>query len=94
MNIELYEIYAEIAKISDGLMENKIEYTYVRLMGVMGACHPSEALDMILTKIDWDSTSPNTDMLSEAHDELVEFNKSFKIKELKAPISRLKNYLS
>ena len=94
MNLELYEIYADIAKISDGLMENKIAYTYDALMGVMGACHPSDALDMILAKIDWDSPSPDMNKTSEALDELIEFNKCLNIKELKAPINKLKKFLT
>lgn len=94
MNMELYEIYRDIAQISDGLMEQKIEFTYDPLMGVMGNCHPTEALEMILTKIDWDSLSPDMDMISEALDDLIEFNKCFKIKELKPQITKLKKFIS
>jgi hypothetical protein len=93
MNTELYEIYEAVAEISDGLMENRIEFTYDRLDGIMG-CHPSEALEMILTKIDWDSRSPDIDKVSEALDELVEFNKCYNVKELNAPIKKLKKFLS
>ena len=93
MNMELYEIYKVITEISDGLMENRIEFTYDRINGVMG-CHPSESLEMILPKIDWDSRSPDMDKVSESLVELVEFNKCFNIKELKAPIKELKKYLS
>lgn len=93
MNMELYEIYKDIAEISDGLMENRIEFTYDTLMGVMGACHPSDALEMILPKINWDSRSPDIDKLSEAFDELVEFNEAFNIEELEAPIEKLKKFI-
>ena len=92
MNMELYEIYKVIAEISDGLMANRIEFTYDRLNGVMG-CHPSESLEMILPKIDWDSHSPDMDKVSEALVELVEFNKYFNVKELKAPIKKLKQFI-
>lgn len=88
----LYEIYEAIAEISDGLMENRIEFTYDRLMGVMG-CHPAHTLEMILPKIDWDSRSPDMDKVSEALDELIEFNKMVNIKELKKPIKELKAYI-
>lgn len=94
MNTELYEIYEEIAETSAGLMEQRIEFSYDPLMGVMGGCHPADSLEMILPKIDWDSRSPNIDMVSEALDELVEFNKCFNVKELKAPIKKLKNFLA
>lgn len=92
--MDLFEVYTDIAKISDGLMENKIEFTYDALMGVMGACRPSEQLDIILTKIDWENSSPDLDMLSEALDELVDFNNCFNIKELKGPMKRLQEFLS
>ena len=94
MNMDLYEIWKELVKISDGLMENKIEFSCDALMGVMGTCHPSDALDRILTNIDWDTSSPDTDMLTEALDELVEFNDCFNIKELESPIETLKTFLS
>lgn len=94
MNTELYEIYEAVAEISDGLMEQKIEFSYDPLMGVMGCCHPADALDMILNKIDWEKNSPDLNMLKEALDELVEFNKCYNIKELNAPIKKLKKFLS
>ena len=93
MNMELYEIYKEIAQISDGLAEQKIEFSYDRLMGVMGACPPSDALEMILPKINWDSRSPDIDKVSEALDELVEFNKCYNVKELNVPIKKLKQFI-
>jgi hypothetical protein len=74
-------------------MENKIEFTYDALMGVMGGCHPSDALEMILPKIDWDSRSPDLDRVSEALEELVEFNEALNIKELEAPIRKLKKFV-
>jgi hypothetical protein len=92
MNMELYEIYKDIAEISDGLMENRIEFTYDRIDGIMG-CHPSDALEMILPKIDWDSRSPDLDRVSEALEELVEFNEAFNIKEIEAPIRKLKKFV-
>lgn len=94
MNMELYEIYRDIARISDELAEQKIEFSYDPLMGVMGNCHPAEALEMILPKIDWDTPSPDMDMVSEALKQLVELNKSFNIKELKTPIKNLKKFIS
>ena len=94
MNMELYEIYRDIARISDELSEQKIVYSYDRLMGVMGDCHPAEALEMILPKIDWDTPSPDMNKVSEALDDLIEFNKCFEIKELKAPIKNLKKFIS
>lgn len=93
MNTELYEIYEAIAEISDGLMENRIEFTYDKLMGVMGNCHPSDSLDMILPKIDWDSRSPDIELISEALEELIEFNAAYKVKELEGPISKLKEFI-
>ena len=92
MNMEIYEIYKEIAEVSDGLMENRIEFTYDPLMGVMG-CHPAHALDMILPKIDWDSRSSDMDNLSEALEELVEFNEALNIKELESPIAKLEQFI-
>lgn len=95
MNMELYEIWRELIKISDDLLNQRIEYSYDPLMGVIGACRPSESLDLnIIPKIDWDSPSPDMDKLTEALEELIEFNKCFNIKELKAPIKELKKYLS
>lgn len=94
MNMELYEIWSAIAKISDGITNQKIEFTYDTLMGAMGNCHPSEALDMILNKIDWECTSPDIDMLKEALEDLIEFNECFKIKELMLPIDNLKEFIS
>ena len=93
MNTELYEIYEAIAEISDGLMENRIEFTYDKLMGAMSNCHPSDSLDMILPKIDWDSRSPDIELISEALEELIEFNAAYKVKELEGPISRLKEFI-
>ena len=93
MIMELFEIYEDIAHVSDGILENEIEYSYDALMGIMGASRPNETLDYILTKIDWDTDSPDIDLLSEAYDELIEFNKCFKVKELKAPIRILKKFL-
>lgn len=94
MNMDLYEIWKELVKISDGLMENKIEFSYDALTGAIGSCHPSDALDIILTKIDWDTFSPDTDMLTEALDDLVKFNDCFNIKELESPIETFKTFLS
>jgi hypothetical protein len=94
MNMELYEIWSAIAKISDGITNQKIEFTYDRLMGAMGNCHPIEALDIILNKIDWECTSPDIDMLKEALEDLTEFNECFKIKELMLPIDNLKEFIS
>jgi hypothetical protein len=93
MNTELYEIYEEIAEISDGLIENRIEFTYDKLMGVMGCCHPADSLEMILPKIDWDSRSPDKELISEALEELIEFNAAYKVKELESPMSRLKKFI-
>lgn len=93
MNTELYDIYEAIAEISDGLMENRIEFTYDRLMGVTGCCRPADSLEMILPKIDWDSRSPNIELTSEALEELIEFNAAYKVKELEGPISRLKKFI-
>jgi hypothetical protein len=92
MNTELYEIYKDIAEISDGLMENRIEFTYDPLMGVIGR-HPADALESILPKIDWDSLSPDMNKISEALKELVEFNEALNIKELEAPIRKLKKFV-
>jgi hypothetical protein len=94
MNMELYEIYAAIAKVSDALMENQIEFTFDALSGVIGACNPSDSLDMILCKIDWDTPSPDMDKVTEAYDDLIEFNECFNIKELEAPIEKLNIFLS
>lgn len=93
MNTELYEIYEAIAEISDGIREQKISFSYDRLMGVMSNCHPSDSLDMILPKIDWDSHSPDIELTSEALEELIEFNAAYKVKELEGPISRLKEFI-
>ena len=90
--MEIYEIYKAIAEISDGLTENRIEFTYDRLMGVMG-CHPAHTLETILPKIDWDSRTHDIDKLSEALKELVEFNKCFNVKELNGPIKKLKQFI-
>ena len=92
MNMELYEIYKSIVEISDGLMENRIEFTYDRLSGVMG-CHPAYALEMMLPNIGWDTQNIDMNQLKETLDELVEFNKCFKIKELKGPIKKLKQFI-
>lgn len=94
MNTELYEIWRELIKISEDLLWQRIEYSYDPLMGVMGGSRPSDILDChIIPKIDWDTPSPDMDKVSEALDELIEFNKCFNIKELKAPIKKLKAFL-
>jgi hypothetical protein len=49
---------------------------------------------MILCKIDWDTPSPDMDKVTEAYDDLIEFNECFNIKELEAPIEKLNIFLS
>lgn len=92
MDMLLFEIYEGIAKVSDALANNEIEFKYDALMGVMG-CHPADALEMVLPNIDWDSRSPDMDKISEALDELIEFNEAYHVDALYPHIEKLRAYI-
>ncbi len=93
---ELSKICDDIIQIEEDLMYGEISFSYDTLMTVMGAGHPADILDGILSPVFWPVQSGKTvenDLVLKLYKDIVRFKNSFKVKELSPVISELEEYL-
>ena len=94
--MELFDICMEIAMIENGLAEGRISFDYPKLAMAMGAGHPADILDDIFCEVGdavYLKKAVTKESLEKMLSGLQSFSKDFKVKELKNPISHLKDYI-
>lgn len=92
----LYDICSEVAHIEEGLTYGEVSFSYDKLMSAMKPGHPADLLDDVLSMIGWDVFAGKDIELSRVEewlDELKNFKKAFKIKELSKPIKHTEEYI-
>ena len=94
--MNLFDICMEIAMVENGLAEGSIQFDYPKLAMAMGAGHPADILDDIFCEVG-EAVYLGKDVTKEQLENLLSgiksFSNDFKIKELKLPISHLKEYI-
>lgn len=93
---KLKEICYRIAEIENDLMFGQIDFSYDRLLTVMGAGHPADILDSILAPVFWPASvdaNVNDEAVRILYKNLTTFKNDFRIKELTPIISDLRALL-
>ena len=92
----LDRICRNLADVEMGLMEGTIDFTYGKLMSAMKPGHPCEIMDGILSDIYYPAMmgqEPPMEVIEKTSKSLHEFGKAFNIKEIKAPLKELDDYI-
>ena len=95
-NGALKNICMRFSMIEGELMFGGIDFEYDRLMTVMGAGHPADMMDSILSPVFWPVQAGEevpVDDVVRLYKEMNEFKNSFKIKEIEEPLTELKALL-
>lgn len=93
---KLSQICSDFAGIEMGLMEGEIDFSFDNLMSAMKPGHPCEIMDGILANIYYpamDGKEPSMETMEETLKDLNGFATTFKIKEMKAPLQELADYI-
>lgn len=93
---KLETICEEVINIEEGLMYGIIEFRYDNLMSAMKPGHPMDILDSLLANIYFTvlgGEEPTMAKLEETLNNFRDFETTFDIKEMRAPIKELSDYI-
>lgn len=92
----LSEIMFEITRIQEKLCNGEIEFSYDKIFSALGAGHPAEIMDNIISDVFWTvraDEKPLKKDIEEMVSGLEGFKNEFEIEQLETPISHLKTLL-
>lgn len=94
---KFFDISQQLSNIIDGMMCGTIEYTCDKLTSAMKCGHPADILDEMVGMAFIDTIpgdEPDRQHMEFLLKDLKRFKRSFKVKELAAPIKALTAHLS